>query len=47
MQTEGRSERAEIRCIQSWKRIPWSKVAKEIYRKRETDHERTWDENER
>ena len=36
--TEGRNEN---------ERIPSSKAAKEIYKKRETDHERTWDENER
>ena len=39
-------ERAETRCSQTRKRTPSSKAAKEIYKKRETDHEITWNENE-
>ena len=46
MQTEGRNERAETRCSQSRKRTPSSKAAKEIHKKCETDHERTWNKNE-
>ena len=46
-QIEGRSERAETRCSQSRKRTPPSKAAKKIHKKRETDHERTWNKNER
>ena len=40
-------ERAETRCSQSKKRNPLSKAANEIHKKRETDHEITWNENER
>ena len=46
VQTEGRNERAETRFSQSRKRTPSSKAAEEIHKKRETDHERTWNENE-
>ena len=46
VQTEGRNERAETRCSQSRKRTPSPNAAKEIHKKRETDHERTWNENE-
>ena len=45
MQTEGKNERAETRYSQSRKRTLSSKVAKEIHKKRETVHERTWNEN--
>ena len=44
---ERRNERAETRCTQSRKQTPSSKAAKEIQKKkRETDHGRTWNENE-
>ena len=41
------NESADTRCSQSGKRIPSSKATEEIHKKRETDHERTWNGNER